>query len=109
MTDCHWVLSRQGSHGICGIAGMVLVKGSDRIRFDPLPEGHLQVFDARNVPDEIGYYVDGGEVVPAPKYRLKVRDADDVSVEVVAPHPVELVDQKIVLRLTQFVEWHRQS
>jgi hypothetical protein len=85
---------------------MVLVKRPDRISLDPLLEGHFQVFDARNVPDEIGYYVDSREVVPAPKDRLKVRDANDVSVEVVAPHSVELVNQKIVFRLTQLVEWH---
>jgi hypothetical protein len=85
---------------------MVLVKRSDRIGLDPLLEGHLQVFDARNVPDEIGHHVDSREIVPAPKDRLKVRDANYVSVEVVAPHPVELVNQKIVFRLTQLVEWH---
>ena len=85
---------------------MILVKRSDRIGLDPLLEGHLQVFEARNVADEIGDHVDSREVVPAPKDRLKVRDANYIAVEVGAPHSVELVDQKVVFRLTQLVEWH---
>jgi hypothetical protein len=85
---------------------MILVERSDRIGLNPLLEGHLQVFEARNVPDEIGDHVDSREFIPAPKDRLKVRDANYISVEVVAPHSVKLVNQKVVFRLTQLVEWH---
>ena len=85
---------------------MILMKRSDRIGLDPLFERQLQVFEARNVPDEIGDHVDSREVVPAPKDGLKVRDTDYISVEVGTPHSVELVDQKVMFRLTELVEWH---
>jgi len=57
-------------------SGMILVERSHRFGFNPLLEGHLQVFEARNVADEIGDHVDGGEIVPCPTHKLKARDAN---------------------------------
>jgi hypothetical protein len=88
---------------------VILVKGSDRIGLDPFLEGHLQVFEARNVADEIREHVDRREFVLAPKDRIEVGDANYISVEILAPHSVKLVNQKVVFRLTQFVEWHPLS
>jgi hypothetical protein len=55
---------------------MILVEGFDRFGFNPLLEGHLNVFRARNVADEIGDHVDGGKIVPFRTHKLKGRDGN---------------------------------
>src|SRR4029078_8212845 len=88
---------------------MILVKWSDGIGLDPFLESHLQVFEARDVADEIREHVDSREFVFAPKDRIKVGDANYISIEVFPPHSVKLVNPKVLLRLTQFVERSHMS
>jgi hypothetical protein len=42
------------------VPSMILVKRSHRLGLDPIIEADFQVFDARNVADEVGDHAHGG-------------------------------------------------